>query len=484
MQTLGAGRIATGMRNYNMSARKVATAKVLKTARDNDLETIRIVFVDQHGISRGKTIMVNALESALENGVSMTSTLLLKDTSHATVFPVWGDDAGFGAGVMTGASDFLMMPDPETFKILPWAPKTGWMISDIVHNDGSEIAISTRRILQQSIAKLQGRNLTFVCGLEVEFYVLKIEDENLQHENASRPNDPPRTSLLTHGYQYLTENRVDELDEVMELLRVNCAALGLPLRSMESEFGPSQFEFTFDPMEALEAADTMVLFRNMVKQVCKRHGYHATFMCRPDFKQSMGSGWHLHQSVTDSKTSANLFIPNTNGDLTALASRWIAGLLAHAKPSCVLSTPTVNGYKRYQPFALAPDRIQWGHDNRGAMLRFLGKAGDKASRIENRVGEPAANPYLYIASQILCGLDGIENDLPVSEPVESPYEGQGEMLPNNLSSAMDAFGESDFYRSALGNEFVDYYLHLKNAEWQRYLGAVSRWEHSEYFSIY
>lgn len=461
-----------------------AITNVLNEVREKGLETIRIVFVDQHGVTRGKTIMADSLETAFKNGVSMTSTLLLKDTSHTTVFPVWGDDAGFGPGIMTGASDFLMMPDPVTFKILPWSPRTGWMISDIVQNDGKDITFSTRRILQQSIARLQERGLGFVCGLEVEFYVLKIEGDNLAHENANRPNDQPHTSLLSHGYQYLTENKTDELDGVMELLRVNAQALGLPLRSMESEFGPSQFEFTFEPMNALKAADMMVLFRNMVKQVCKRHGLHATFMCRPDFKGSMGSGWHLHQSVTDSKTDDNQFVSDKNNELSPLASQWISGLLAHAGASCILSTPTVNGYKRYQQFALAPDRIEWGHDNRGAMLRYLGSAGDSASRVENRVGEPAANPYLYIASQILCGLDGIEKQMRAPKPVERAYEGQGEMLPNNLADAMAAFGNSKFYRTVLGDEFVDYYLHIKMAEWQRYLGAVSRWEHSEYFSLY
>lgn len=461
---------------------------VLKIVADEGVETIRIVFVDQHGICRGKTIMASGLRSAFKAGVSMTSTLLLKDTSHATVFPIWGEDAGFGKGVMSGASDFLMWPDPSTFKILPWASqsstKTGWMISDICHVDDSDIAISTRHILKQAIEKLRARDVEFICGLEVEFYVLKLEDEKLQHDNSGFPGDPPETSLLAQGYQYLTENRIDALDEVMELLRINAQALGLPMRTMESEFGPSQFEVTFDPMGALKAADTMVLFRNMVKQVCQRHGYHATFMCRPGFKDSMGSGWHLHQSLVEVGSGKNLFVPGEGEDLSELASFWIGGLLAHAAESCILTTPSVNGYKRYQPFALAPDRIQWGHDNRGAMLRALARPGDNASRVENRVGEPAANPYLYLASQILCGLDGIEKAKKAPPPVERPYEGDAQMLPDNLHSAMTAFSSSGFYRAQLGDEFVDYYTHIKQAEWSRYLRAVSEWEQREYFSLF
>ena len=480
----------------NNSSASPDVKKVLKAVTDNNIETVRVVFVDQHGITRGKTIMASALGSAFKNGISMTSTLLLKDTSHKTVFEVWGEDAGFGKGIMTGASDFLMMPDAATFKILPWTgnadgmSKTGWMISDIIQNDGEAIALSTRHIVQRAVKAMDDKGLGFICGLEVEFYVLKNDDHKLEHDNSDHPHDPPKTSLLAHGYQYLTENKVDELDEVLELLRVNCAALGLPLRSMESEFGPSQFEFTFDPMPALQAADMMVLFRNMVKQVCKRHGYHATFMCRPGFKNSMGNGWHLHQSVVDQKTGANLFASGKTGkQISPLASNWIAGLLEHANASCILTTPTINGYKRYQPFALAPDRIQWGHDNRGAMLRYLGghelgSNNGKACRVENRVGEPAANPYLYIASQILSGLDGVERELTAPAPVERPYEGEAELLANNLHTAMVAFGESAFYREKLGEEFVDYFVQIKMAEWQRYLGAVSEWEQREYFSLF
>ena len=461
---------------------------VIKQAQDANLETIRIVFVDQHGITRGKTIMLSALKSAFESGVSMTSTLLLKDTSHATVFPVWEDDAGMGKGVMTGASDFLMLPDPTTFKVLPWtgddAPTTGWIISDIFQTDGTPITFSTREILRKALSRLHKKGLEFVSGLEVEFYVLNVDNPNLDHKNANRPEDPPQTSLLSHGYQYLTENRVDQIDDVLETLRINAQKLGLPLRSMESEFGPSQFEFTFEPSSGMATADLMVLFRNMVKQVCQRHGLHATFMSRPSFKSAMGSGWHLHQSLVDLKTGVNNFIPAQGQDLTELNSQWIAGILKHAKASCLLTTPTVNGYKRYAQFGLAPDRIQWGHDNRGSMLRSLAKAGDKASRVENRIGEPAANPYLYLASQILCGLDGIDNNLAAPAPVETPYSSDDTMLPNNLGSAITAFEESKFYRQSLGDEFVDYLCRIKTAEWNRYLGTVSEWEQREYFSLF
>lgn len=477
--------VAKSLLNSRWSKQQFLAADlVLKSVADNDIKTLRVGFVDQHGITRCKTIVAAALAGIFQNGLAMTSTLLLKDTSHATVFPVWQEDAGFGNGVMTGGSDFLMLPDPQTFKILPWGPSTGWLISDIYNTDGSSIGLSTRQILINSIAELNARGLDFVAGLEVEFYVLKLDDPQLNHSNANRPEDPPKTSLLAHGYQYLTENRSDQLDFVFELLRENAEMLALPVRSMESEFGPSQFEFTFEPMPGLEAADAMVLFRNMVKQVCRRNGLHATFMCRPGFKNAMGNGWHLHQSIIDLKTGANLFVPDNNSNMPLLCDQWIAGILAHAKESCILTTPTINGYKRYQPFALAPDRIEWAHDNRGAMLRALVSPNNNASRLENRVGEPAANPYLYLASQILSGLSGIENQRNAPEPVEKPYTNGSEMLPDNMIAALDAFDKSTLYRDKLGDVFVDYYVHIKQAEWQRYSAAVSDWEQREYFSLF
>lgn len=466
------------------AAQKKAGAAMLKTIADKGIETVRVVFADQHGVTRGKSLVASAMSSAFKNGVGMTSTLLLKDTSHQTVFPVWEDDAGFGDGVMTGGMDFLMLPDPTRFQVLPWAEKTGWVLCDIYQSNGAPIQFSTRQILRTALDRLADKGMQFVAGLEVEFTVLKVENPRLDHGASDRQPQPPATSLISHGYQHLTEANIDRLEGVMSALRRQAQELYMPVRSVEAEFGPSQIEFVFDPQPAMEAADTMILFRNMVKQTCTRMGLHATFMSRPAFRNAMGSGWHLHQSLVDKKTGKNLFEPNSGQPLSDTGSAWIAGILEHAAASCVLTTPTVNGYKRYQPHALAPDRIQWGRDNRGAMLRALCAPGDPASRIENRVGEPAANPYLYLASQILSGLDGLDRGLSAPEPVEKPYHSDAEMLPGDLGSALSRFETSDLYRAKLGDGFVDYLSHIKRAEWGRYLHAVSDWEQREYFSTF
>ena len=467
------------------SAEQVSACKtLLDTMQTNNLEVIRVSFVDQHGVLRGKTIVASGLASALSKGITMSSTMLLKDTSHRTVLSVWQDDAGFGEGQMTGASDVLMLPDPTTFKILPWSPHTGWILADLYQTDGTPVELSTRAILKQAQQQLNATGYEFIAGLEVEFHVFRTIDKPRNHNDAGQPGTPPTTELLNQGYQYLTEERYDEMEDVFDLIRRNAQGLGLPVRSLEVEFGPSQFEVTFDPAPALQQADNMVLFRSMVKQVCQRNGLHATFMCRPRFEDSMASGWHLHQSIVALDSGKNCFEPAVGEPISRLGQHWIAGILAHAKASCVLSTPTINGYKRYRPFTLAPDRIQWGKDNRGAMVRCLANPGDNASRIENRVGEPAANPYLYLASQIISGMDGVKRQLEPPEPVSNPYDSSAETLPQCLMDAVTLFETSELYRQSFGTTFVNYYSHIKKAEWNRYLTTVSEWEEREYFNLF
>lgn len=457
---------------------------VVDEAKRLGLETIRLSFADQHGVLRGKTIVADGLEGAFKNGMAMVSTLLLKDTAHRTVFPVWSADIGFGAGKLTGAGDILIVPDPATFRVLPWSPHSGWLLCDVYYKDGEAMPFCSRSILQRAVSSLAATNKAMVCGLEVEFYVFRIENERLAHSDGTWPATPPETSLLAHGFQYVTESRYDALEDVMDDLRRAAQALHLPVRTLEAELGGSQFEMTFEPAGPLAHADNMMIFRSMTKQVARRKGLHATFMCRPRVDNGIASGWHLHQSLVDAKSGENRFMPNDDGELTPDADGWIAGLLAHAEASCVLTTPTINGYKRYQPFQLAPDRIQWGRDNKGAMIRGLMNPGDRASRVENRVAEPTANPYLFFTSQILSGLDGIERGLKAPAPVEDPYSSGAKALPKNLAAAVEHFAASDFYRQKLGADFVQYLTHIKRAEWERYLSTVSEWEQREYFSLY
>jgi glutamine synthetase len=458
-------------------------AEVGRQVGTDGIEVIRFSFPDQHGILRGKTLVASELASAFSSGISLASSLLMKDTSHRTVIPIF--DGSSAIPGMQGSADIVMVPDPSTFKILPWARGTGWMLCDLYFRDGRKVPLATRHLCRDVLARLGDAGYDFMTGLEVEFHVTRLIDPKLAPEDAGQPGTPPQVGLLHKGYNYLTELNYDQLDPVFDILRRDLQALGLGLRSLEVEFGPSQAELVFRADRGLQPADDMVLFRSAAKQICRRHGYHASFMCRPRLPNVMSSGWHLHQSLCAKDDGRNLFMAEPGGaPLSAAGMHWLGGLLDNAAAATVFTTPTINGYKRYRPFSLAPDRAIWGCDNRGAMLRVMGGPGDPASRIENRVGEPAANPYLYLASQIVCGMDGLARGADPGPSADAPYATPAPHLPRTLDEAVSALAASAVFREGFGESFVDYLVRIKRAEIDRYNLEVSEWEQREYFDLF
>src|SRR5436190_21083449 len=429
-----------------------AAAQAEKRIESERLEVVRLSFPDQHGILRGKQIMAADAARVMRNGCTITTTLLAKDTSHRSVFPVFTAGGGFGMPQMQGGADFLMIADPTTFRVLPWAPKTGWMLCDIYFPDGRPVPFSTRHLYAQVLRRLGDAGFEYIAGLEVEFHVFKLTNPRLDPTDAGWPGAPPEVSLLSPGYQYLTEIRFDQLEPVLEHLRRDVVALGLPLRSVEIELGPSQCEFTFHPQVGLAPADAMMLFRSAVKQSCRRLGYHASFMCRPKLPNTMSSGWHLHQSLRERDGGGNAFVASDDL-LSPVGRHFLGGLIAHARAATAFTTPTINGYKRYRAYAPAPDRVIWGHDNRGVMVRAIGGKGDPATRLENRIGEPSANPYLYMASQIVSRRDGIARKLDPGPSADTPYECKATFLPKTLDEALVALREDRCFADAFGQQF-------------------------------
>jgi glutamine synthetase len=461
-----------------------AAAEVMRRIETEGIELVRLSFPDLHGILRGKALLTAAMPSALADGCAVTSTLLLKDTSHKTVVPVFSPGAGMGLTRLQGASDIIMVPDPTTFRVLPWLQSTGWMLCDVYFADGTPVSYSTRHLLRRVIERLAADGRSFVTGLEIEFHIMRLLDPRLGLEDSGQPGAVPGVELIHQGYNHLTELRLDRIEPITDILRRQSLALGLDLGSVEIEFGPSQVEFVFRPAQGIRSADDMILFRSAVKQICRRHGYHATFMCRPSFPNAMSSGWHLHQSVADTR-GRNVFAPDEPGQLLSrLGRHYLAGLLAGAAEAVAFTTPTINGYKRYRANSLAPDRIVWGSDNRGAMLRVVAGTSPAATRIENRIGEPAANPYLYLASQLATGLAGIAAAAEPPAPTDAPYEAAAPTLPTSLGAALGALADGHILREAFGTEFIEYYSMIKHAEVRRYEAHVTDWEMKEYFDVF
>jgi glutamine synthetase len=294
---------------------------------------------------------------------------------------------------MTGSPNLTVVADPTTFHPLPWAPGVAWILCDEYFNDGRPFHFSPRQLLRKALRRLSDRGYASVMGAEVEWYLLRIADDHLSDDNIGAPGirgRPIRTWPAEPGYHYHSESNMDLMQPVIDALGDTFETLGLGLRSIENEWGPGQVECTFAPCAALAAADNVFLFRTATRQICRRLGYFATFMCRPALKGFYPSGWHLHQSLTDISSGANIFMPEDRREmLSPTGQSYLAGLLTYAVPATVFATPTVNGYRRFRPNSLAPDRATWAYDHRGAMIRVLGGAGDAATRLENRAGEPA-----------------------------------------------------------------------------------------------
>jgi glutamine synthetase len=480
------------------SAQQEAADRLGSEITNLGLEAIRLSWPDQHGILRGKSYSADAFSAALGRGAEITMAPFFFDTANAIVFNPFSVGGGFDMPELSGSPNVIMLPDPATFRVLPWAQETGWVLCDLYMRDGSPFPFAPRHILRGALEQLGAAGYDFVAGIEMEWYITRLLDDNLTAGDLGSPGSPgkpPDVAPLARGYSYLQEGHLDEIDTALRPIRKNLLDLGLPLRSLEDEWAPSQVETTFDVLGGMDAADAVVLFRNAVKQTCRRHGYLATFMCTPGVPGFYASGWHLHSSITDRSTGRNALVPGEGEPLSEIGRHYVGGTLEHALAASPFTTPTVNGYRRRRPFSLAPDKITWGFDNRAAMIRVISSPGDETSHIENRVGEPAANPYLYLAAQVLCGLDGVTNKTDPGPISDDPYAADRPTLPTTLAEALTVLESDAFFRRALGDRFVDYIVTMKRSETNRYAAhlderpdadpaAVTEWEHREYFELF
>ena len=467
--------------------------------KKSKLKLVRLAWSDPHGAARAKTLTIPAFLSALQAGYTINVATTTLDASGARTFSSFTRGGGMGLDEMTGSPNLIIVPDPATFRVLPWQPDVGWVLCDEYFVSGVPFHFSPRQLLRRQVARLDKRGLRSMIGLEVEWYLLRVAEDHLTDEHIGRPGIKGR-SIRTYpaepGYSLHSESNMDLIQAPVSALAEAFEKLGLPLRSIEKEWGPGQIECVFAPRSALEAADSFLLFRTAARQICRRMGFLATFMTVPG-NGYYSSGWHLHQSLIDAKNGRNLFMPKAVDDaLSPLGRHYLGGLMRHALANTIFANPSINGYRRFRPNSLAPDRVCWGPDHRGTMLRVLGGVGDGASRIENRVGEPWANPYLYILSQLIAGLDGIDNDLDPGPPETDPYATQHPMLPKSLPEALNLMEQEPLFSRELGKLFIDYYVRIKRTEIGRFEAYVkehgidptkqetTEWERNEYFDFF
>nr|WP_202477171.1 glutamine synthetase family protein [Streptomyces sp. SID5470] len=407
--------------------------------------------------------MLDHLPSACEHGLAFCRAVY-----HTTPR---GDVVAIQGGIDAGLPDISVRPDLSTLARVPWEPGVAWCLGDTTDPaTGGPAAESPRDLLRSVLARCADVGLSPVVGPELEYFLLE--------EDATAPNGWRRSPTVT-GSVYTAGLRADPDNHLLRTLR-QLRDLGIGVITGNHEFDGGQYEINLTHSDALDAADRAFRFKAAVKELARKEGKLATFMAKP-FNDSGGSGFHLHFSCVDADGRNVFDDPAGAFGLSGNARHAIAGILTHAPALAALLNPTVNSYKRFGPDTLAPWLINWGLDNRSAMVRIPPERGSGA-RLEVRLGDAGANPYLAIAALTAAALLGVQE----GEEPPAPLEGYGydleksQVLPMNLTAALDALEADEALIELLGKDFTASFLAYKRDEAERFQRHVTDWEFAEY----
>jgi glutamine synthetase len=437
--------------------------EAVETLKTQGIDLVRVSYPDLIGVDRGRDILLRHLPTACDHGLAFCRAVY--HTSPQ------GDVVQVAGGLDAGLPDIVVRPDLDTLTPLPWEPGVAWCLGDPIDpTTGVPCPESPRDLLRKVLDELATTGLTAVVGPELEYFLL--DEDPAAPTGWRRYTDVP-------GLVYTVGQRADPAGHLMRAMR-NLEPLGIGITAGNREFDGGQFEINLIHSTALDAADRAWRFKAAIKELARAEGRLATFMAKP-FNDSGGSGFHLHFSCADAD-GRNIFDdPAGTHGLSATARHAIAGALAHAPGLAALLNPTINSYKRFGPDTLAPWLIDWGLDNRSAMLRVPPERGGGA-RFELRLGDATANPYLAIAGVVAAVLLGIRDS---AEP-PAPLSGYGydrsraEVLPMNLPDALDALVADTALSDVLGKDFVTAFVSYKRDEIERFRRHVTDWEFCEY----
>ena len=444
----------------NRASDREAKDFVLQQVRENDVKFIRLWFTDILGTLKGVAITVEQLEEALEEGVGFDGSAI----------------EGFAR---IDESDMVALPDPTTFRILPWRPRqdaVARMFCDIVTPGGAPFEGDPRHVLKRRLKRAQEMGFTFYVGVEMEYFYFESSEAT--------------TPLDQGGYFDMTP-----LDMATELRRetiLTLEELGVPVEYSHHEVSASQHEIDLHFTDALTMADNVVTFRLVAKEIAARHGCYCTFMPKPALAIN-GSGMHTHMSLF--KGDRNVFFDaRGTRNLSRAASQFIGGLLKFAPEITLVTNQWVNSYKRLVPGYEAPMYISWAFRNRSDLIRIpeYKLESEESTRLEYRSPDPACNPYLAFSVMLAAGLKGIELQLEPPDPVEQNVFEMTEaqrreldigVLPGNLSEAIQLAERSELVREALGNHVFDSFIKNKRIEWDRYRIQVTDYEIKRYLPV-
>jgi glutamine synthetase len=423
--------------------------------------SIRVLYPDLHGIARGKDVPVAEFDHVVEKGLCFCAAVMGTDLRHT---PVVGAEEGY--------PDLVARPDLSTMLTLPWERGMACCLANLAPAEGGPPIADPRGTLREAVRTLRALGFEPIVGPELEFFLLERDP---QAPNGIRRRVDTLSMVYTVGPQADPEGVVRKMTEAL-------AQLGLEVFAVNHEFMNSQYEINLRHADALTAADRAFRLKCAVKDIAAQHGLIATFMGKP-FNDQGGSGTHLHISLN--RGDRNVFDgPDGEHGLSAVAGAFTAGVLDHASALMAFLNPTINAYRRIQPDSLAPTHANWGMDNRATFIRIPPERGG-ATRIEIRVGDGAANPYLAIAAVLIAGAHGVREGLAPPQPVagdayRADPEVIGPPLPTGLEAAIDALEQDPVLRDGLGAEIVDTFVAIKRFELERHRSWVSDWEIAEY----
>jgi glutamine synthetase len=423
---------------------------------DGAVDTVLLTIADMDGRLQGKRLTArHFLDEVVEHGAEGCNYLLAVDVEMNTVagYEMSSWERGYG--------DFVMKPDFETLRPIPWQEGTVLLMADLAWEDGSDVVASPRQILRRQLARLAERGWQAMAGTELEFIVFRDTYEDAWHA-AYRDLEP--ANLYNVDYSMLGTARVEPL-----IRRIRNSMVGAEMRVEDSkgECNFGQHEINFHYADALRTADEHVIYKNGAKEIAAEEEVSITYMAK--FDEREGNSCHIHCSLAQ-EDGSNVFAAEEQ-----TFDRFLAGQLACLQELTLFYAPQINSYKRYVHGSFAPTAVAWGHDNRTCSLRVVGHGQSK--RLENRLPGADVNPYLALAAMIAAGLHGIDNELELEPPYEgSAYDSDKPRVASNLHDARDQFAASDVAREAFGQEVVDHYLNRAKIELDAFEAAVTDWE--------
>ncbi|WP_405016139.1 glutamine synthetase family protein [Kitasatospora sp. NBC_00070] len=444
-----------------MSSPRLTLDRLRELIASGAVDTVVLALTDMQGRLQGKRIAAgHFLDEVVENAAEGCGYLLAVDIDMNTV------DGYEVSSWETGYGDFVLKPDFDTLRMVPWHPATAMVQCDVLQHDGTPVAVSPRQVLRRQLERLAGYGWQAYAGTELEFIVFKDS-----YEQAWQKDYFGLTPVNQYNVDYsiLGTSRIEPL---LRRLRNEMTGAGLTVESAKGECNLGQHEIAFKYGPALATCDDHAVYKTGAKEIADQEGCSLTFMAK--YNEREGNSCHVHLSLRDEQGRA-VFAGDGPGGFSRAMEHFLAGQLACLAEFSLLLAPTVNSYKRYVPGSFAPTAIAWGRDNRTCALRVVGHGA--SLRFENRVPGGDVNPYLALAALIAAGLHGVEHQLALEpEFTGNAYASDAPRVPGTLRDAVAAFEASEAAGLAFGKDVVRHYAHAGRVELTAYDAAVTDWE--------